>query len=428
MLVRAAQSQKQIWDDATARMLLRRMFDAAVAAADPLRMLAASLPEKPKGRCVVVGAGKAAAVMAVAVEAAWPDVDLGGAVVTPYGYRRPATRIAIREAAHPVPDARSEAAAREMLALVAGLGPDDLVLSLISGGGSSVMALPAGGLTLSDKRAVNKALLASGLDIRSMNAVRRRLSAIKGGKLARAAGPARVVTLAISDIPGDDVAAIGSGPTVPDPDAARDLTPLADRLREQISMAVYDLLVAPPVLVEVVEAVDVRLIATPQQSLDAAAEVARAMGVEVEMLGDDLEGESRELAAEMAARVASAAGPRVLLSGGETTVTLTGHEAGRGGRNTEFALAFALAMQGRGEAWILAADTDGEDGASGGGAGAIATPDTLVRAAAQGLDAASHLARHDSGRFFHALGDLLVTGPTCTNVNDFRAVLTAGPR
>ncbi len=416
-----------VWTDACARELLRSMFDAAVAAADPQRVLAGFLPPPPTGRCVVVGAGKAAGSMARAVEAAWSTIALSGTVVAPYGYGMPTQRIVMREAAHPVPDVNSEAAAREILASVKGLGPDDLVLSLISGGGSSVLSLPADGLTLADKQQVNRALLASGLDIRSMNAVRRRLSAIKGGKLAAAAAPARVVTLAISDIPGDDAAAIASGPTIADPDAARDLAPLAEMLRGQISPAAYDLLVRPA-SPAAVAASDVRLIAAPAASLDAAAQVARAAGVAVELQGDDLEGESRELGEEMAARAlklleAGRGKPVVLLSGGETTVTLTGKKAGRGGRNTEFALALALALNGRAGVWALAADTDGEDGASGGGAGAIAAPDTLARAQAAGLDPAESLAGHDSGTLFERVGDLIKTGPTYTNVNDFRAVL-----
>lgn len=407
-----------------ARALLRAMFDAAVDAANPEMVLAQYLPQRPLGRCVVVGAGKAAGSMAVAVEKAWPDVELSGAVVAPYGYGKTASRIAVREAAHPVPDANSEAAAREMLDMVKGLGPDDMVLALISGGGSSVMALPVDGLTLADKQTVNRALLASGLDIRTMNAIRRRLSAIKGGKLARAAAPARVFTLAISDIPGDDVSAIASGPTIPDPDAMRDLSSLAERLRDQISPAAYAQLMAPPVPIPPAPPPNVRLIATPQASLEAAAAVARSAGYDVEMLGDDLEGESRDLAREMARRLdAPCPRPRVLLSGGETTVTLTGQKAGRGGRNTEFALSLALSLAGRATVYALAGDTDGEDGASGGGAGAIITPDTLARAQDIGLNPEQSLSGHDSGSFFADLGDLLVTGPTCTNVNDFRVIL-----
>jgi len=416
--------QAGVWTDARARDLLRRMFDAAVAAADPQQVLAACLPPPPKGRCVVVGAGKAAGSMARAVEAAWGDVPLSGTVVAPYGYAMPTSRIRVREAAHPVPDGNSEAAAREILDSVQGLSPDDLVLSLISGGGSSVLSLPADGLTLADKQQVNRALLSSGLDIRSMNAIRRRLSAIKGGKLAAAAAPARVITLAISDIPGDDAAAIASGPTIPDPDAARDLAPLAALLHGQISAAAHALLLCPASIPAEPSASDVRLIATPRQSLEAAAQVAREAGITVEFLGDDLEGESRELGAEMAGRaLGPLTGPTLFLSGGETTVTLTGQKAGRGGRNTEFALSLAIALSGKAGVWALAADTDGEDGASGGGAGAIVAPDTLARANGAGLDPAQSLAGHDSGSFFEAIGDLLKTGPTFTNVNDFRAIL-----
>jgi len=412
------------WRDGDARALLRCMFQAAVTAADPVRVLAPHLPERPLGRCVVVGAGKAAGSMAVAVESAWADVDLRGAVVAPYGYGRLTRRIAMREAAHPVPDDNSGAAAREMLDLVSGLGPDDLVLALISGGGSSVLSLPVAGISPEQKRTVNRVLLASGLDIRTMNAVRRRLSAIKGGKLAAAAVPARVVTLAISDIPGDDVAAIASGPTIPDPDWSRDLSAVADRLRGELPDQVLARLRVPQEAPLTVTRADARMIATPATCLRAAADVARAAGVEVRLLGDDLEGESSDLGRE-AARLASGpvTRPTVLLSGGETTVTLAGGPVGRGGRNTEYALALAVALDGRAGVWALAADTDGEDGASGGGAGALVTPETLVRARAADFDPVRTLEEHDSGSLFAATGDLLVTGPTYTNVNDFRAVL-----
>jgi hydroxypyruvate reductase len=259
-----------------------------------------------------------------------------------------------------------------------------------------------------------------------MNAIRRRLSAIKGGKLAAAAAPARVVTLAISDIPGDDVSAIASGPTIPDPDARRDLREYAGRLKPHISQAAYRRLVEPTDAPPPQAAPDVRLIATPRGCLEAAAAVARDAGLEVDILGDDLEGESRVLGEQMAARArCPSPAPRVLLSGGETTVTLTGKRAGRGGRNTEFALSLALALRRAPGIWALAADTDGEDGASGGAAGALIAPDTLARATTAGLSAGVHLDNHDSGGFFSALGDLLVTGPTCTNVNDFRAILVA---
>lgn len=403
-------------------LLLKRMFEAAVAAADPSKLLAAHLPDKPRNRCVVVGAGKAVGAMAAAVEAAWPDVDLSGTVVVPYGYARPTRRIAVREAGHPVPDANGEAAAREILGLVNGLTPDDLVLALVSGGGSAAMPLPADGLTLTDKQSLNRALLASGLDIRTMNAVRRRLSAIKGGKLAAAAFPARVVTLGVSDIPGDDVAAIASGPTIPDPDASRDLSGIAAQLRAQIPPAVYDRLVAPPPPAPPPGVVDARLIATPRKALEAAAEIAGAAGIRAEILGDDLEGESRALARSMADGLRGADRPCVLLSGGETTVTLSGQPSGEGGRNTEFALALSIALDGAPGIWALAADTDGMDGTSK-VAGALVTPDTIARAAARGIDARACLAAHGSANFFAGIGDLVVTGPTFTNVNDFRAIL-----
>ncbi len=411
------------WTDADARGALRHLFDVAVASADPAVMLARHLPAKPAGRCIVVGAGKAAASMAQAVDIAWPDVELTGAVVVPYGYGLSAGRIAVREAAHPVPDAASEAAAREILDLVARLSPDDLVLVLISGGGSSVMALPAPGITLSDKQEVSRLLLASGLDIRTMNVVRRRMSAIKGGKLLAAAQPARVVTLAISDIPGDDVASIASGPSIPDSTADVDLGHVVALLGAQLPAAVTARLLAPAEARVTSADCDVRLIGTPAAALDAAAAAARCVGLHPVLLGDDLEGESHVLGAEMATLAQrGVAVPTVFLSGGETTVTLAGRACGRGGRNTEFALALACALDGDDGIWALAADTDGEDGASR-AAGAMIGPDTIARAAAATLDARSYLAAHDSATLFDALGDLLLTGPTRTNVNDFRAVL-----
>ena len=399
------------------------MFTAAIASADPAHVLRDHLPEPPTGRCVVVGAGKAAASMALAVEDAWPQVSLSGVVVAPDGHAVATARIAVMEASHPVPDARSEAAARRILDAVRGLSPADLVLVLISGGGSSVMASPAPGVTLADKQAVTKALLASGLDIRTMNAIRRRLSAIKGGKLAAAAAPARVVTLAISDIPGDDPAAIASGPTIPDPDAHADLSEAVDRLGDRISPEVAHRLRSPAAAPGIGAAPDVRLVATPGAALAAAAQVARSEGLEVEILGDDLEGESRDLGRDICAKLQPGGRPRVLLSGGETTVTLEG-PGGSGGRNTEFLLALALGLRGDPSVWALAGDTDGEDGASSGAAGAIISPSTLARGAQVGWDAGACLDRHDSGGYFAALKDLVVTGPTRTNVNDFRAVLT----
>jgi glycerate 2-kinase len=409
--------------DVWARQLLRSMFQAAVDRADPATVLAAHLPERPTGRCIVVGAGKAAGAMAAAVEAAWPDLPLSGVVVVPYGHGAPTDRIRVLEAAHPVPDTNSEAAAREILAAVGDLAEEDLVLALISGGGSSVMALPAEGVTLEDKRTVNRLLLRSGLDIRTMNAVRRRLSAIKGGKLAAAAAPARVVTLCVSDIPGDHLAAIASGPTAADPDPGRDLSEVADLLGSALPDAAAKRLQRPPPTPPAIAPSDLRAIATPRASLEAAAAVARAAGLKAVILGDDIEGESRVVACEMADLVRRTRGPTAYISGGETTVTLSGASVGCGGRNSEFLLALIMELKDRTDVWALAADTDGEDGASGGAAGALAGPGTLARAAALAFDPLAHLAAHDSGGFFARLEEAVVTGPTRTNVNDFRAIL-----
>lgn len=408
--------------DTWARGLLRELFDAAVAAADPREVLDGHLPEKPKGRCVVVGAGKASAAMATAVEAAWPEVDLSGCVVVPYGYVSSCSKVKVLEAGHPVPDANSVTAAREMLAQVEGLSPDDLVLALISGGGSAALCLPAEGLSLEDKQVTNRLLLRSGLDIRTMNAVRRRVSGIKGGRLAAAAAPARVVTLAVSDIPGDDASAIASGPTVADPTAQIDLIEALRQLGEDLPSKVRELLLKPGRVI-LAENEPVRTIASAAGSLSAAAARGREGGLSVEILGDAIEGEAREVAETMAATALKADRPTLFLSGGETTVTVRCDNPGQGGRNTEFALALALALRGKAGIWAIACDTDGEDGANLGAAGAIITPDTLSRAEALGLDPAASLGRHDSGGLFSALGDLVVTGPTCTNVNDFRAIL-----
>ena len=422
------------WDDGRARAALRQVFDAAVAAADPRRVLARHLPPLPRGRIVVVGAGKAAALMAAAVEEAWPGADLRGVVVTRYGHAVPTRRIEVIEAAHPVPDANSEAGARRVLAGVQGLGSDDLVLTLISGGASALLALPAAGLGLGDKQAVNRALLASGATIAEMNCVRKHLSAIKGGRLAAAAAPARVVTLAISDVPGDDPAVIGSGPTVPDPTHFADAR--AVLLRHGITAA-------PAVAARRARDDDetpkpgrlppaeFHLIATPAMALQAAAGTARALGLTPLILGDALEGESRELGTVMAGIARSVAShgqplpaPALLLSGGETTVTLGKKTAGRGGRNTEFLLGLALALRGAPGIWAAAGDSDGIDGTED-AAGAVVTPDTLTRAGAAGIDPRVVLDRHDSYTLFAALGDLIRTGPTLTNVNDIRAVLIA---
>jgi hydroxypyruvate reductase len=422
------------WNDGQARAALRQVFEASIAAADPRRVLAPYLPARPRGRIVVVGGGKSAAVMAAAVEDAWPDAELSGVVVTRYGHAVPTRHIAVVESSHPVPDANGEAGARRVLEAVRGLGPDDLVLALMSGGASALMALPAPGLTLADKQAVNRALLASGATISEMNCVRKHLSAIKGGRLAAAAAPARVVTLAISDVPGDDPAVIGSGPTVPDPTTFAMARALLARYRITPSPAVAARLAQdadetpkPGSLPNT----ELHLIATPAMALAAAAKTARDLGLAPLILGDALEGESREMGTVMAGIARSIAthglplaAPAILLSGGETTVTIGQGPAGRGGRNTEFLLALAVALAGTPGVWAAAGDTDGIDGTDD-AAGAIVTPDTLARARAAGLDPRAVLDGHDSYSLFDAIGDLIRTGPTLTNVNDVRAVLVA---
>lgn len=406
------------------------VFDVAVASADPAAATVRNLPEKPRGRCVVVGAGKASAAMAAALDAAWQDVDLSGVVVTKYGHAVPAGRIRIIEASHPVPDAMSAAAATSILAAVAGLGPDDLVIALISGGGSALMALPAGGMSLADKQAVNQALLNSGATIHEMNAVRKHLSAIKGGRLALAARPARLVTLVISDVPGDDPAVIASGPTVPDDTTFAEVESIVARYGLDLPPTAREALktgTETPKSGELES--DVRVIAAPSIALAAAAEAARLAGVSPLILGDAIEGEAREVGTVMAGIARSVrhhgqpiARPALILSGGETTVTIGKGPAGRGGRNMEFLLGFAVAAAGEPGIWAFAGDSDGIDGSED-AAGAIATPDSLSRGQAAGLDARNHLAGHDSYSFFSGIGDLVVTGPTLTNVNDIRAVL-----
>jgi glycerate-2-kinase len=425
------------WTDSTARAALRQLFDAAIRAADPRAILQAHLPPQPKGRVVVAGAGKSASVMAAAVEAAWPGADLSGLVITRYGHAVPTARIRTVEASHPVPDAAGAAAAREVLELVRGLTPDDLVLALISGGGSALMALPAPGLTLEDKQAVNRALLNSGATIQDMNCVRRHLSGIKGGRLAAAAYPAAVLTLAISDVPGDDPTVIASGPTVPDPSSFAEARAI---------VAHYGIGLPPSVAAHLAAAADetpkpgdprlaraeFHMIATPQMALEAAAAEARRLGLPALLLGDALEGEAGILGTALAGMALSVRrhghpipAPCLLLSGGETTVTIRpGQRTGRGGRNGECLLGFTLTAAGTPGIWALMGDTDGIDGSED-NAGAIATPDTLARAAAAGLDPRGLLASHDSHGLFHALGDTVVTGPTLTNVNDFRAILIA---
>jgi glycerate 2-kinase len=420
-------------DDA-ARTALRSLFDAAVAAADPRVVLARHLPERPAGRVLVLGAGKSAAVMAAAVEAAWPDLPLSGLVVTRYGHGYPTTRIEVAEASHPVPDEAGAKAAQRMRDLAAQAGSGDLVLFLVSGGGSSLTTLPAPGLSLADLIAVNKALLASGATIHEMNCIRRHLSAFSGGRLAAAAHPARVVTLAISDVPGDDPTVIASGPTVPDPstfEQARALVAhygmaLPDAVTAHLAAAAEE---SPKPGDPRLGTPDYRFIATPQMALLAAAEAARSLGLAPLILGDALEGEARELGTALAGIALSARGhghpisaPCVLLSGGETTVTIRSATPGRGGRNGECLLGCTLGLAGAPGIWALMADTDGIDGSED-NAGAIAAPDTMARAAAAGLDPRRLLAGHDSHRLYSTLGDLLTTGPTLTNVNDFRAIV-----
>lgn len=418
------------------RQLLRRLFAAGLAAADPARCvppaLAAIEPPGPGGRLIVVGAGKASAAMARAVEAHWPG-PLSGLVVTRYGHGVPCSRIEIVEAAHPVPDAAGEAAAARILALVGGLTVNDRVLALISGGGSALLAAPAAGVTLPQKRALTSALLRSGASIGEINGVRKQLSAIKGGRLALAAWPAPVLTLAISDVPGDDPAVIASGPTVGDPgDGAAALAilerygiPLDPALRARL--AAGELATPKPDDPRLARSRFV-LLASPRQMLEAAAAEARRCGVTPLILGDAIEGEAREVArvhagiALACSRHGFPAGkPCVLLSGGETTVTLRG-EGGRGGRNSEFLLGLALALDGAPGIAALAADSDGIDGSED-NAGAFVDPQTPARARALGLDGRAALAANDAWGYFAALGDLLVTGPTLTNVNDFRAIL-----
>ena len=410
---------------------LRRLFDAAVASAQPARCVPPHLPPPPQGRLLVIGAGKASAAMARAVEDRWPG-PLEGLVVTRYGYGVPCRRVEIVEAAHPVPDANGMNAARRMLDRVSGLTADDLVLCLISGGGSALLPLPAPGLSLADKQAVNAALLRSGATIAEMNCLRRHLSAIKGGRLAAACHPARVLTLLISDVPGDDPMDIASGPTVADPTTCADALAIAARYGIALPPAARALLESGEgESVKPGDArlagVEVRMIAAPQMALEAAAAAARSEGIPAHVLGDALEGEARELGKAMAgiARQVTRRGqpfspPCLLLSGGETTVTVRG--TGRGGRNVEFLLSLALALRGEPGIFALAGDTDGVDGQEE-TAGACVFPDTLERARALGIDPARALAANDGHGFFAALGDAVVTGPTLTNVNDFRAIL-----
>ena len=421
------------------RAFLRALYDCAVERAMPARVMAGHLPAPPKGRTVVIGGGKASGAMAAALDALWPAAaPLSGLVLTRYHHTPPAYaarpgRIRVLEAAHPVPDEAGRQGALAMLETVRGLTTDDLVIALVSGGGSALLSLPVAGLSFEDKQQVNRALLASGASIDEMNCVRKHLSAIKGGRLAAACAPAPVLTLLISDVPGDVPEVIASGPTLPDPTTCADALAIIDRYRIALPAAVRAGLESGAC--ESPKPGDPRfaghavsMIATPQQSLEAAAALARSAGLAAHVLSDEIEGESREvgkvhaaLARAVARRGTPFSRPCVILSGGETTVTVR-QKGGRGGRAGEFALGCAIALQAEPGIYVLAADTDGIDGIED-NAGAIVTPDTLARASARGLSPANCLDRNDAYNFFAPIGDLVVTGPTFTNVNDFRAVL-----
>ncbi|HET7772795.1 MAG TPA: glycerate kinase [Burkholderiaceae bacterium] len=418
---------------------LRSLYDAAVQRAHPSAVLAAHLPHPPKGRTLVLGAGKASGAMAAALDAAWPaDAPISGLVITRYAhtppdYRARGGRIEVVEAAHPVPDAAGETAARRILALCAGLTADDLVICLISGGGSALLAVPAPGLTLADKRAINSALLRSGATIGEMNCVRKHLSAIKGGRLAAACAPAQMLTLLISDVPGDDPSVIASGPTVADPTSCADALAIIERYRIAIPPQARDALqrgawesIKPgdPCLSQA----QTRMLATPREALEEAARRARVAGLAAHVLADDLEGESREVGKVHAALARSVKThatpfqpPCVILSGGETSVTVRNRD-GRGGRAVEFLLGCGVALNGLDGVWALAADTDGIDGTED-NAGAWIGPDSLARGAACGWRALDALERNDAYSYFAAIDSLVSPGPTFTNVNDFRALL-----
>jgi hydroxypyruvate reductase len=406
---------------------LRQVFDAAIDSADAAAAVRRNLPATPDGRCVVVGAGKAAAAMAAAIDSAWPDADLSGVVATRYEHAIPAGRIRVLEAGHPVPDEASEDAARQVLEAVQGLTPDDFVIALISGGGSATMALPIEELTLNQKQNITRQLLRSGARISEINSVRAHLSRIKGGKLAAAAAPARLLTLIISDVPGDDPAAVASGPTIAGKTMPGDALAVLDRYEIGIPAAARKRLLSSHNDQGATRAGEYRIIASPCQALQGATDKAHELGYAVINLGDRIESESAAFGKEMAEMARSVragrgteSAPAMIISGGETTVTL-GKKGGQGGRNTEFLLSLAVALNGEPGVFALAADTDGIDGTAD-AAGAVITPDTLERATAAGIDPVGSLSGHDSYSFFRQLDDLIVTGPTLTNVNDIRIV------
>jgi len=414
------------------RKKLLQLMDAALKAADPAVQIPRNLPTKPKGKTIVIGAGKASANMARAFEQAW-DGDMTGLVVTRYGHAVPCEKIEIVEASHPVPDAAGQKAAQRILDIVKSAGPDDLVVCMISGGGSALLALPGPGLTLEDKQAISKSLLHSGATISEMNCVRKHLSAIKGGRLAAACAPARMVTYLVSDVPGDDPAIIASGPTVADPTTGQDALDIIRRYRIEIPLAATELLNND--IHETIKPGDrcfdgheIVMLSRPQDSLEAAAKVARDLGINPVILGDAIEGEAREVAivhAGIAHQVANhgqpAARPCVLLSGGETTVTVRA-KGGRGGRNSEFLLSLLIQFRDHEGFSALAIDTDGIDGSED-NAGAIIDPTSWQKAISAGIDLREYLANNDAYSAFAKIDDLLITGPTLTNVNDFRAIL-----
>ncbi|MEL6505880.1 MAG: glycerate kinase [Pseudomonadota bacterium] len=425
-------SQSPVSSSHEIQTLLRDLFDEAVASVDPLKIVAPHLPTPPKGKTLIVAAGKAAASMARAAEEAWPaSAPFSGTALTRYQHGLPCNPLEVIEAAHPVPDNRGHLAAQKLLQEVSQLGEDDLLLFLVSGGGSSLLALPVDSISLEEKKAVNKTLLHSGAPIGEMNAVRKHISAVKGGRLAQAAAPARVVTLAISDVPFDDPSTIASGPTVPDPTtlaAAKEIITRHGMDLPPSVMAHLDKSTSetPKADDPLFKNTDFKMIATPAHMIKAAVAGATAKGFTVTSLGADLEGEARDLGRAHGV-LALSAKPGLILSGGETTVTVASDTpCGRGGRNCEYLLALAIALDGAPHIHAIAADTDGIDGSEN-NAGAIITPDTLARARAMGLNPQTMLEGHDAYTFFEKLGDLIITGPTRTNVNDFRAIHVGTP-
>lgn len=406
---------------------LHEMFRSALSAADPLKVVPPHLPPRPPGRLIVIGAGKASAAMAVAVESHWPDAAMEGIVVTRYGYAMPTQKIKIVEASHPVPDEAGEKACLDIMNMVSGLTEDDTVLALISGGGSSLLSLPAPCLPNDEKRKLNKSLLRSGAAIHEMNCVRKHLSLVKGGRLRLAAHPAKMITLVISDVPGDDPRVVASGPTLPDPSTLEDARRTIEKYRIPASAAVRQWLSDPanetpkpgdPRFTQD----ECRIVSCARDALAAASTFAESRGIKAVLLGDDIEGEARDVGAGHIRQALKHAGkpPFVLLSGGETTVTMRGN--GKGGRNAEYLLSAAMAAEGRGNIYGIACDTDGIDGSED-NAGAIFTPQTLLQASEMGINPVDFLARNDAYSFFARTGGLVVTGPTFTNVNDFRAIL-----